>query len=86
MAQAVAAGVTDSAHAVATACSVVLALSGGAERYRCQVVSYEETPTELVLRVREQALAGARPPVYEHTVVRFSKVQPSVTVIRVPQP
>jgi hypothetical protein len=85
MAQALVAGATDSAHAVATACTVVLALSESADRYRCRVEAYQETPTEFVVRVHEQALAGARPPVYAHSVVRLSKVEPSVTVLRVPQ-
>ena len=76
--------VADSAHAVATACSVVGALRPGTERYRCRVESYAETSTEFVLRLREQAPSGGVPPVFAESEVRLNKSEPSVIVTRVP--
>ena len=77
--------IADSAHAISIACAVVLALRPAKQRYPCQVVAYQETPKEFILRVREQPPAGAPRLVFEQSVVHFSKLEPLVTVSRVPE-
>jgi len=79
--------VTDSAHAVTTACAVVQAIRPAAQRGRCRclVERYRETSTEYIVRVREQALSGAPRLDFEQSEVRLSKTEPSVTVTRVPE-
>jgi hypothetical protein len=72
----------DSSWATGAACKVVLSLRQEPRRYRCSVVSFEETPTEYVIRVREVSLDGARPPPLPRSTVRLRK--PSITVTRVP--
>lgn len=71
----------DSAWASRAACRVVLSLRPEPRRYRCSVESFRETPTEYVIRVREVAVDGGRPPFHRSTV-RLQK--PSITVTRVP--
>ena len=80
VAQAVASGLADSAHVIATGCAIVLALRPVSQRYDCQVVTYQETPTEYVVRVHEQPPAGTGRLVFDRSVVQLSKVDPSVTV------
>lgn len=72
----------DSSWATAAACRVVLSLRQEPRRYRCHVESFQETPTEYVIRVREVSLDGARPPPLHRSTVRLQK--PSITVTRVP--
>ena len=71
----------DSSWATGAACNVVLSLRQEPRRYRCSVESFQETPAEYVIRVRETSLDGARPPLHRSTV-RLRK--PSSTVTRVP--
>jgi hypothetical protein len=77
--------VADSAHAVATACAVVQGLRPAAERYRCRMEHYMETPTEYVVRVREEAPPGAAPLVFGQSEVRLQKTEHSVIVTRIPE-
>jgi hypothetical protein len=79
-----AARIADSAGAVTAACGVVQALRPEKERYRCRVESYEETATEYVVRVREQAPPGAATLVFGQSEVHFPKAERSVVVTRVP--
>ena len=72
----------DSSWASGAACKVVLSLRHEPRRYRCSVESFKETPTEYVIRVREVAYDGARPPPFHRSTVRLQK--PSITVTRVP--
>jgi hypothetical protein len=72
----------DSSWATGAACNVVLSLRQEPRRYRCSVESFEETPAEYVIRVRETSLDGARPPPLHRSTVRLRK--PSITVTRVP--
>jgi hypothetical protein len=74
----------DSSWATGAACKVVLSLRQEPRRYRCYVESFKETPTEYVMRVREESLDGALPPPFERSTVRLKKTKPSVTVTRVP--
>jgi hypothetical protein len=71
----------DSVWASRAACRVVLSLRPEPHRYRCSVESVRETPTEYVIRVREVAVDGGRPPFHRSTV-RLQR--PAVTVTRVP--
>ena len=73
----------DSAQAVVTACAVVQALRPMAERGRCRVERYGETPTGYILRVHEQARTDAAPFDFGESEVRFNKTAPSVTITRV---
>jgi hypothetical protein len=77
--------VADSAHAVATACAVVQSMRPAAERYRCRMERYAETPTEYVIRVREEAPPGSAPLVFGQSEVRLSKSESSVIVTRIPE-
>ena len=72
----------DSTWATRAACKVVLSLRQEPRRYRCSVESFEETPTEYVIRVREVSSDGDLPPPFHRSTVRLQK--PSVTVTRVP--
>jgi hypothetical protein len=85
VAQAVAPGLADSAQVIATACAIVLALRPVTQRYRCQVVTYQETPTEYIVRLHEQPPPGLSRLMFDRSVVHLSKAEPSVTVSRVPE-
>jgi hypothetical protein len=76
---------TDSTHAVATACAVVLALRSPADRHQCDVERYRETGTEFVIRVHEQAPRGTAPLPFPRSEVRLSKRAPNVVVTREPE-
>jgi hypothetical protein len=78
--------IADSAQAVATACAVAQALRGAADRYRCRVERYAETPTEYIIRVREETPPGAPPLEFSQSDVRLQKTERSVLVSRVPEP
>lgn len=77
--------IADSAQAVATACAVAQSLRPAAERYRCQVERYAETPTEYVVWVREEPAPGAPPLVFSRSKVRLNKTEPSIVVTRAPE-
>ena len=77
--------IADSAHAVAAACAVAQALRAAAERSRCQVDRYTETPTEYVVWVREAPAPGAPPLVFSRSEVRLNKTEPSLILTRVPE-
>ena len=72
----------DSSWAIGAACKVVLSLRQEPRHYRCSVESFQDTPTEYVIRVREVSSDGARPPPFHRSTVRLQK--PSITVTRVP--
>ena len=85
VAQAVAPGLADSAQVITTACAIVLALRPVTQRSRCQVVTYQETPSEYIVRLHEQPPPGSSRLVFDRSVVHLSKAEPSVTVSRVPE-
>lgn len=72
----------DSSWACGAACKVVLSLRQEPRHYRCSVESFQETPTEYVIRVREVSLDSTGPPPFHRSTVRLQK--PSITVTRVP--
>ena len=77
--------IADSAQAVAAACAIVLGLGPRRPLHRCLVTVYEETPTEFVVRVREEAAPGEPPIVFDRSEVRFSRTEQSVVVTREPE-
>jgi hypothetical protein len=77
--------IADSAQAVAVACAVAQALRRAAERYRCRVERYAETPTEYIVRVIEDAAPGAPPLMLSRSEVRLEKRERSVIVTRAPE-
>jgi hypothetical protein len=76
--------VRDSARAVTTACEVVRALRPPADRHTCRVESFRDTPTEYVVRIREDAPPTAKPLAFKRSEVRLAKAERSVIVTRVP--
>lgn len=76
--------VRDSARAVTTACEVVQALRPPADRHRCRIVSFRDTSTEYVVRVREDTPPNTKPLAFNRSEVRLAKTGRSVIVTRVP--
>jgi hypothetical protein len=76
--------ILDSASAVRTACALVQSLRLPGLKARCLVESYRETPTEYVVRVREQAPPGSPPLPFPYSEVRLKKTGNAATVIRTP--
>lgn len=74
----------DSNRAVTAACKVVQSLREDPGGYRCYVETFEETPTEYIVRVREFPRDGTLPSLRSRSTVQIRKTEPSVTVTQVP--
>jgi hypothetical protein len=74
--------IRDSASAVRTACAIMEALRLPDLKATCLFESYKETPTEYVVKVREQPPPGAPPLQFPHSEVRLDKMGHAATVTR----